>query len=73
VGNAVEWRFPLLLPGEQRTVSFRVTAGKVEEIVNGAYGVRCAEGILAQGPPVRTRVVALTQFSYLPVILHGAP
>ncbi|MEJ2207642.1 MAG: hypothetical protein P8129_01225 [Anaerolineae bacterium] len=68
VGNAVQWQFPLLLPNEVRTVSFRVTVGKVEEVVNAAYGVTCAEGVSDQGPPLRTRVVRRTRNVYLPII-----
>ena len=73
VGNVVEWKFPLLLPGEQRTVSFRVTVGQAQEIVNAGYGVTCAEGVSDQGPPVRTRVAGATRGVYLPVILRNAP
>jgi hypothetical protein len=54
-------------------VSFRVTVGQAQEIVNAGYGVTCAEGISDQGPPVHTRVTGKTLRVYLPVILRNTP
>ncbi|MGD8791268.1 MAG: hypothetical protein PVF47_01855 [Anaerolineae bacterium] len=73
VGNHIEWKFSALNPGERRTISFRVKVGAVEEVVNDAYAVWCAEGAIDYGPPVVTRVVKKGGRFYLPIILRNGP
>jgi uncharacterized repeat protein (TIGR01451 family) len=68
VGNALEWFFPLLAPGEVREFSFTVQVLNGPQIVNDAYGVTCAEGITAHGEPVYTEV--RQRYIYLPLILR---
>jgi uncharacterized repeat protein (TIGR01451 family) len=66
VGDKLEWTFPLLAPGEVRTLSFAVQVLGGRQIVNEAYGVTCAQGVSASGEPVYTDV-RLRQL-FLPVI-----
>lgn len=69
VGELVRWQIPLLEPGEVRTFEFRVTAGSGQEVVNAAYGARCAEGSVALGAPVVTPLAGAGKV-YLPVVLR---
>ncbi len=73
VGDRVRWTFPVLKPGESRSMSFRTTVLSGETVVNDAYAVRCAEGIFAAGPPVVTYVVRQGGRIYLPLVLRHAP
>lgn len=67
VGEEVQWSFPVLLPGEQKVLSFRVRVQALKEVVNADYWVSCHEGVTSHGEPVVTRVTR-GGFVYLPVV-----
>jgi uncharacterized repeat protein (TIGR01451 family) len=67
VGDRIEWALPTLDTGRVRDLTFRVAVHSGPEIVNGRYGVICAEGVSASGPPVVTEVVG--GIIYLPIAL----
>jgi uncharacterized repeat protein (TIGR01451 family) len=69
VGDTVEWTLPVLNPGESLTVTFMVTAQGGKEIVNEKYVVRCAEGVVAVGEPVVTRVTFPVRTVLLPLAM----
>ncbi|MBN1886441.1 MAG: DUF11 domain-containing protein [Thermoflexales bacterium] len=69
VGNQVRWEAPVLKPGESRRFAFQVKVGSVLQIVNGLYGVTCAEGVTALGKPLITLVRGGRYGIYLPVIM----
>jgi len=71
-GDQVQWETSVLKPGESRTFAFQVTVGSGLEVVNDRYAVRCAEGVVAVGAPVVTRVTGGGGI-YLPLILRNAP
>jgi uncharacterized repeat protein (TIGR01451 family) len=66
VGDQLHWEFSLLDPGETRNLTFKVRPLRGNEIINQFYGVTCAEGVSAVGPPVITQI-AHTRV-YLPII-----
>jgi hypothetical protein len=66
VGDQLRWEFSLLDPGETRNLTFKVHPLRGNEIINQFYGVTCAEGVSAVGPPVITQI-AHTRV-YLPII-----
>jgi uncharacterized repeat protein (TIGR01451 family) len=69
VGNSLRWEFPLLQPGEKRTLGFRVVVNSGKEVVNQVYAVTCAEGVTGVGAPLITRVVVLGGGRlYLPIL-----
>jgi len=66
VGDQLRWEFSLLDPGETRNLTFKVRPLRGNEIINQFYGVTCAEGVSAVGPPLITQI-AHTRV-YLPII-----
>jgi uncharacterized repeat protein (TIGR01451 family) len=68
----VQWESDFLRPGRSRTFEFDVTVKSSEDVINEWYGVRCAEGVAAQGQPVVTRVIAGTRRIYLPLVMRNA-
>jgi uncharacterized repeat protein (TIGR01451 family) len=68
VGDELQWTFPLLSPGEVRTLSFAVEVLGGRQIVNEAYRVTCAEGVTAFGEPVYTYV--RRHYVFLPLLLR---
>jgi uncharacterized repeat protein (TIGR01451 family) len=68
VGDELQWTLPLLSPGEVRTFSFAVEVHGGKQIVNEDYGVTCAEGVTAYGPPVYTEVRFF--WVYLPILFR---
>ncbi|MDY7077967.1 MAG: hypothetical protein SXV54_13710 [Chloroflexota bacterium] len=74
VGDQVHWEnIPLLEPGESRTFEFQVEVEGGTEVLNDQYGVRCAEGVVAEGAPVITSISGGGNLIYLPLILKNAP
>lgn len=71
VGDWVQWEIPVLKPGEGQAFAFQVTVGGGSEVLNDRYAVRCAEGVVAEGRPVTTRVAGGGHFIYLPLILRN--
>jgi uncharacterized repeat protein (TIGR01451 family) len=71
-GDQVRWTIPVLEPSKSRTFAFQVTVGGDEEVVNSKYAVRCAEGVVAAGAPVVTRITRSSNDIYLPLILRNA-
>ncbi len=69
-GGVLRWTAATLEPGESREFGFAVTVtGSSEQIVNDRYGVRCAEGITAQGEPVITKIGGAGRI-YLPLVVR---
>jgi uncharacterized repeat protein (TIGR01451 family) len=56
VGDHLRWIFPVLQPGERRTLGFKATVQWGREVINDAYAVVCAEAARAVGAPVLTPV-----------------
>ena len=71
VSDQVLWETPVLKPGESRVFAFQVTVGGGVEVLNDRYAVRCAEGVIAEGAPVATRVAGGGHFIYLPLVLRN--
>jgi len=71
IGDQVRWEIPVLKPGENRTVAFRVKVGSGSEVVNERYAVTCAEGVTAVGAPVITRLTGGNMI-YLPIVMRNA-
>jgi uncharacterized repeat protein (TIGR01451 family) len=69
VGDQVRWEFPVLGPGERRTLSFEVTVQSGREVINADYNVISAEGVFASGTPVITPIRGAGRL-YLPIIAH---
>jgi uncharacterized repeat protein (TIGR01451 family) len=72
VGDLVSWQIPALGSLESRSVAFRVTVGDRFRVVNDAYAIRSADGAVAVGAPVITRIDHGTLPIYLPLILRSA-
>jgi len=70
VGDQVQWKLPVLLPGEIRMLTFRVTVLEGKQVVNSNYGVNCMEGVTATGEPVITTVTQKSSNVYLPLIIR---
>jgi uncharacterized repeat protein (TIGR01451 family) len=68
----IRWESDFLAPGKSHTFGFNVTVGGGYRVVNGYYIVRCAEGVVAEGEPVITRIVGGGAI-YLPLVLRNAP
>lgn len=71
-GAQVRWETSVLEPGDSRTFAFQVTVGSGLRVVNDQYAVRCAEGVIAFGDPVVTRITG-GSFVYLPLVLRDTP
>jgi uncharacterized repeat protein (TIGR01451 family) len=71
MGDQVRWEVPVLKPGDSRTFTFQVTVGSGSQVVNDKYGVTCAEGVSAFGPPVVTRIAGGGGNVYLPLVLRN--
>ena len=56
VDNVVQWKLPVLNPGETLKLTFQVNVRGGKEIINDNYAVHCDEGVFAYGEPVVTRV-----------------
>jgi uncharacterized repeat protein (TIGR01451 family) len=71
-GDTVQWKLPVLGPGESQNYSFRVRVHGlgVLQIINDHYGVSCDERVTAAGAPVVTTVRA--DRLYLPNIYRAA-
>ncbi|MEJ2352248.1 MAG: hypothetical protein P8Y03_20885 [Anaerolineales bacterium] len=69
-GDHLEWRIPVLDPGEVRYRAFHVTVGGGNTVTNESYGVTCAEGVSDTGPPLITQVTTNRKKAYLPLILR---
>jgi uncharacterized repeat protein (TIGR01451 family) len=69
-GDHLEWRIPVLDPGEVRYLAFHVTVGGGNTVTNENYGVTCAEGVSDTGPPLITQVTTNRKKAYLPLILR---
>ena len=69
-GDHLEWRIPVLDPGEVRYLAFHVTVGGGNTVTNESYGVTCAEGVSDTGPPLITQVTTNRKKAYLPLILR---
>jgi uncharacterized repeat protein (TIGR01451 family) len=72
-GDYVRWETPVLKPGDSRTFVFQVAVGSGFQVVNEQYAVRCAEGVVAVGAPVITRISGGGRLVYLPLVLRNAP
>jgi uncharacterized repeat protein (TIGR01451 family) len=72
-GDQVRWETPVLKSGDSRTFVFQVTVGSGFQVVNEQYAVRCAEGVVAVGAPVITRISGGGRLVYLPLVLRNAP
>jgi uncharacterized repeat protein (TIGR01451 family) len=70
VGDYLEWRIPVLDPGEVRYLAFHVTVGGGNTVTNEKYGMTCAEGVSDSGPPLITQVVTNRKKAYLPLIFR---
>jgi uncharacterized repeat protein (TIGR01451 family) len=69
VGDEVVWRLAELGYEMETSFTFRVVAGEGPQIVNDHYQVSSAEGAVALGRPVVSRVVGGPGELYLPVVL----
>jgi uncharacterized repeat protein (TIGR01451 family) len=67
--NQVLWSFPVLLPGEDRSLSFAVRVASGRSVTNDRYGVVCVEGVSAAGKPVVTKITGLARL-YLPMVMR---
>jgi uncharacterized repeat protein (TIGR01451 family) len=70
-GGLVQWASDFLAPGKSRAFEFHVTVEGGDEVVNERYGVRCAQGVAAQGEPVVTRITEGKKRIYLPVVMKN--
>lgn len=68
MGDQVQWKLPVLKPGESTKVTFQVLVQGGYVITNDSYSVRCDEGAVAHGDAVITHVKYLTRKIMLPVI-----
>ncbi|MGC8959368.1 MAG: hypothetical protein ACP5OO_06220 [Chloroflexia bacterium] len=71
VGDTVRWEWPEIAAAGTEAFSFRVLVHRGPYVRNAAYWARCAEGFLAYGEPVETRVLGGT--IYLPLLLRHGP
>jgi uncharacterized repeat protein (TIGR01451 family) len=69
VGDTVEWKLPVLDPGESLTATYLVTVNGGMEIINEKYVVRCQEGVVAVGKPVITQVRYPMKVVRLPLVM----
>ncbi len=68
-GDTLRWTTAVLVPGEVRTFSFRVTVLGGMYVINGRYRVSCSEGASAVGEPVVTEVDM--DYLFMPVIYRS--
>lgn len=68
VGNQIRWAFPVLTPGESKTLMFRVQVLSGSRVVNDRYRVTCAEGVTYSGPSVITPLTHPHFVVLLPVV-----
>jgi uncharacterized repeat protein (TIGR01451 family) len=68
----VQWTSDFLASERSRVFEFDVTVESGSEVINAWYGVRCAEGVTAQGRPVVTRITTGTRRIYLPLVMRNA-
>lgn len=66
--GVVQWDWPILKARADLGVSFQVIVNEGREVVNAHYGVRSAEGVLALGPEVVTRIKG-GGMVFLPIVL----
>jgi uncharacterized repeat protein (TIGR01451 family) len=64
--SLVTWQFPVLPAGGVQLLSFKVEVNGLLSLVNANYGVSCAEGVKASGPPVVTTIIGNN--IYLPLV-----
>jgi len=69
VGGQVQWSLPVLEPGQDVYLNFRVVVLEGEQVVNDDYGVTCSEGVSAKGEPVVTPIITLFNRIFLPTLL----
>jgi uncharacterized repeat protein (TIGR01451 family) len=69
--DEIRWQVAVLGPGESHTFGFRMTVQSGDWVVNDRYAVRCAEGVVDIGAPVRTRVLKGSAGVYLPIVLRN--
>jgi len=72
VSGQVRWEIDFLEPGKSRTLEFWVTVESGTEVRNALYAVRCAEGVVAAGKPVVTRITEVGYDVYLPLVMRDA-
>jgi uncharacterized repeat protein (TIGR01451 family) len=72
VDGQVQWTSDFLASEKSRAFEFDVTVKGGDEVINEWYGVRCAEGVAAQGKPVVTRVIEGKKHIYLPLVMRNA-
>jgi uncharacterized repeat protein (TIGR01451 family) len=72
LSGQVWWEIDFLEPGKSRTLEFWVTVDSGTEVRNALYAVRCAEGVVAVGKPVVTRVTEVAYDIYLPLVMRDA-
>jgi hypothetical protein len=68
VGDDVVWRLAALGYNDEASFTFRVVAGEGQRIINDQYQVSSAEGAVAFGSPVVTRMSGPGEV-YIPVVL----
>ena len=68
-GDLLRWEYLVLGPGEDHSFMFRVKAPNWGKVINDQYQVTCAEGVVAIGDPVITRVI-MAGGVYLPIIMR---
>jgi uncharacterized repeat protein (TIGR01451 family) len=73
VSGQVWWESDFLASLSSRTYGFHVTVGGGSEVVNDRYAVQCAEGVVAKGEPVVTRITGGRSWIYLPLVMRNAP
>jgi uncharacterized repeat protein (TIGR01451 family) len=56
-GGQLQWDVSVLKPGQGRTLDFRVLVNSGFEVVNEAYRVTSAEGVMDVGEPVVTPII----------------
>ncbi len=66
-GGQLRWEFPVLQPGEARTLTYRAAVTNGQEVINERYRVSSAEGVSAVGTPVVTAITGGGRI-YLPLI-----
>jgi uncharacterized repeat protein (TIGR01451 family) len=69
IGDLLRWDHLVLGAGENQKFFFRVMAPSWGEVINDQYQVSCAEGVVAIGDPVVTKVI-LEGGVYLPIIMR---
>jgi uncharacterized repeat protein (TIGR01451 family) len=70
--GVVQWTWPVLDPGASQTFNVQVIVdGAGSTVVNDDYAARCAEGAIAFGPPVVTRITSDQNRLYLPLVLRN--